>query len=70
MEKRSLHLCVTFLEQIAKQTSSVVLEICAEQCTLNDQVKSISSSTKINNYLDKIAKLPQRINAVLFLESL
>ncbi|KAM8915021.1 nck-associated protein 1-like isoform 1-T1 [Spinachia spinachia] len=39
MEKRSLRLCVTFLEQIAKQTSSVVLEICAEQCTLNDQLQ-------------------------------
>lgn len=39
MEKRSLRLCVTFLEQIAKQTSSVVLEICAEQCNLNDQLQ-------------------------------
>uniref|UniRef100_A0A672YG36 NCK associated protein 1 like n=1 Tax=Sphaeramia orbicularis TaxID=375764 RepID=A0A672YG36_9TELE len=33
-----LRLCVTFLEQIAKQTSNVVLEICAEQCNLNDQL--------------------------------
>lgn len=39
MEKRSLRLCVTFLEQIAKLTSNVVLEICAEQCNLNEQVK-------------------------------
>ncbi|XP_039654666.1 nck-associated protein 1-like isoform X2 [Perca fluviatilis] len=39
MEKRSLRLCVTFLEQIAKQTSSVVLEICAEQRNLNDQLQ-------------------------------
>ncbi|XP_040890168.1 nck-associated protein 1-like [Toxotes jaculatrix] len=38
MEKRSLRLCVTFLEQIAKQTSNVVLEICAEQCNLNEQL--------------------------------
>ncbi|XP_047438641.1 nck-associated protein 1-like [Mugil cephalus] len=38
MEKKSLRLCVTFLEQIAKQTSSVVLEICAEQRNLNDQL--------------------------------
>lgn len=37
--KRSLELCVTFLEQIAKQTSNVLLEICAEQCNLQDQVK-------------------------------
>lgn len=42
MEKRSLRLCVTFLEQIAKQTSAVVLEICAEQRNLCDQVKSQS----------------------------
>uniref|UniRef100_A0A8C4GQB0 Nck-associated protein 1-like n=1 Tax=Dicentrarchus labrax TaxID=13489 RepID=A0A8C4GQB0_DICLA len=39
MEKRSLRLCVTFLEQIAKLTSTVVLEICAEQCNLNDQLQ-------------------------------
>uniref|UniRef100_A0A4W5PS31 NCK associated protein 1 like n=1 Tax=Hucho hucho TaxID=62062 RepID=A0A4W5PS31_9TELE len=38
VEKRSLRLCVTFLEEIAKQTSSVILEICAEQCNLNDQL--------------------------------
>uniref|UniRef100_A0A8D3CE28 Nck-associated protein 1-like n=1 Tax=Scophthalmus maximus TaxID=52904 RepID=A0A8D3CE28_SCOMX len=37
--KRSLRLCVTFLELIAKQTSSVVLEICAEQCKLNEQLQ-------------------------------
>lgn len=39
MEKKSLHLCVTFLEQIAKMTSTVVLELCAEQCNLNDMVR-------------------------------
>ncbi|XP_072308153.1 nck-associated protein 1-like [Eucyclogobius newberryi] len=38
VEKRSLRLCVTFLEQIAKQTSSVILDICAEQCRLHDQL--------------------------------
>ncbi|XP_017264088.1 nck-associated protein 1-like [Kryptolebias marmoratus] len=38
LEKRSLRLCVTFLEQIAKQTSGVMLEICAEQRNLNDQL--------------------------------
>lgn len=48
MEKRSLRLCVTFLEQIAKLTSTVVLEICAEQCNLNDQVKSISGFKETN----------------------
>uniref|UniRef100_A0A672IYK4 NCK associated protein 1 like n=1 Tax=Salarias fasciatus TaxID=181472 RepID=A0A672IYK4_SALFA len=35
---QSLRLCVTFLEQIAKQTSGVVLEICAEQHNLNDEL--------------------------------
>ncbi|XP_072237966.1 nck-associated protein 1-like [Leuresthes tenuis] len=38
LQKRSLRLCVTFLEQIAKQTSGVVLELCAEQCNLSDQL--------------------------------
>uniref|UniRef100_A0A8C6LBH8 NCK associated protein 1 like n=1 Tax=Nothobranchius furzeri TaxID=105023 RepID=A0A8C6LBH8_NOTFU len=38
LEKRSLSLCVTFLDQIAKQTSGVMLEICAEQRNLNDQL--------------------------------
>lgn len=40
LEKKSLRLCVTFLEQIAKMTSSVVLELCAEQCNLNQKVTS------------------------------
>lgn len=39
MEKKSLHLCVIFLEHIAKMTSTVVLELCAEQCNLNDNVR-------------------------------
>uniref|UniRef100_A0A7N6AI06 NCK associated protein 1 like n=1 Tax=Anabas testudineus TaxID=64144 RepID=A0A7N6AI06_ANATE len=38
VSKKGLRLCVTFLEQIAKHTSNVVLEICAEQCNLNDQL--------------------------------
>uniref|UniRef100_A0A3B4UXM3 NCK associated protein 1 like n=1 Tax=Seriola dumerili TaxID=41447 RepID=A0A3B4UXM3_SERDU len=37
-EEKTLRLCVIFLEQIAKQTSNVVLEICAEQSNLNDQL--------------------------------
>uniref|UniRef100_A0A8C5G2L1 NCK associated protein 1 like n=1 Tax=Gouania willdenowi TaxID=441366 RepID=A0A8C5G2L1_GOUWI len=39
MEKRSLRLCVTFLEQLAKQTSSVLLELCAEQHKLCDELQ-------------------------------
>uniref|UniRef100_A0A6Q2ZHZ6 NCK associated protein 1 like n=1 Tax=Esox lucius TaxID=8010 RepID=A0A6Q2ZHZ6_ESOLU len=37
-EKRCLRLCVTFLEEIARQTSSIILDICAEQSNLNDQL--------------------------------
>lgn len=54
MEKRSLRLCVTFLEQIAKLTSNVALEICAEQNNLNDQVKSEFKLSKKANYLAQI----------------
>lgn len=39
LEKRSLRLCVAFLEQIAKMTSNVVLELCAEQNNLSEKVK-------------------------------
>ncbi|XP_028969815.1 nck-associated protein 1-like isoform X2 [Esox lucius] len=38
VEKRCLRLCVTFLEEIARQTSSIILDICAEQSNLNDQL--------------------------------
>ena len=49
IQKKSLRLCVTFLEHIAKQTCSVILEICAEQCNLNDQVKfdSVTMMTSV-----------------------
>ncbi|XP_077428322.1 nck-associated protein 1-like isoform X1 [Vanacampus margaritifer] len=48
IEKRSLRLCVTFLEQIAKQTSIIMFEICAEQCNLNDQLLPKHSSEVIS----------------------
>ncbi|KAL4655717.1 nck-associated protein 1-like [Arapaima gigas] len=38
VKKRSLKLCITSLDEIARQTCSVVLEICAEQCNLDDQL--------------------------------
>ncbi|XP_062326521.1 nck-associated protein 1-like [Osmerus eperlanus] len=38
IQKRSLRVCVTFLEEIARQTGSVILDICAEQCNLHDQL--------------------------------
>ncbi|KAL6112208.1 nckap1l [Pungitius sinensis] len=58
MEKRSLRLCVTFLEQIAKQTSSVVLEICAEQCTLNDQLQPKNCAEAISAARHRQQKKP------------
>lgn len=62
VEKKSLRLCVTFLEQIAKQTSSVVLEICAEQCNLNDQVEYESiSALKKSHYLVRLT-VPKSIS--------
>ncbi|XP_054641138.1 nck-associated protein 1-like isoform X2 [Dunckerocampus dactyliophorus] len=48
IEKRSLRLCVTFLEHIAKQTSAVMLEICAEQCNLNEQLQPKHCSETIS----------------------
>lgn len=47
-------MCVTFLEQIAKLTSNVALEICAEQSNLSDQVKSEFKLSKKANYLAQI----------------
>ncbi|XP_059186269.1 nck-associated protein 1-like [Centropristis striata] len=58
MEKRTLRLCVTFLEQIAKQTSSVVLEICAEQCNLNDQLQPKNCAEAISAARHRKQKKP------------
>ncbi|KAI3369922.1 hypothetical protein L3Q82_024728, partial [Scortum barcoo] len=63
MEKKSLRLCVTFLEQIAKMTSSVVLEICAEQCNLNEQLQPKHSAETISaarHRKQKNAKVPKK----------
>ncbi|XP_066564392.1 nck-associated protein 1-like [Amia ocellicauda] len=38
LEKKSLKYCIAFLEEIAKQTCNVIMEICAEQCNLSDQL--------------------------------
>uniref|UniRef100_A0AAV2M3B0 Uncharacterized protein n=1 Tax=Knipowitschia caucasica TaxID=637954 RepID=A0AAV2M3B0_KNICA len=38
VEKRSVRLCVSFLEQIAKQTSDIILEICEDQRKLQEQL--------------------------------
>ncbi|TMS19351.1 Nck-associated protein 1-like [Larimichthys crocea] len=62
MEKRSLRLCVTFLEQIAKLTSTVVLEICAEQCNLNDQLqpKHCAESISAARYRKQKKPMPKK----------
>lgn len=39
LEKKSLHFCTSFLEEIAKQTSNIAMEICAEQRNLSDKVQ-------------------------------
>ncbi|XP_070700831.1 nck-associated protein 1-like [Pempheris klunzingeri] len=58
MEKKSLRLCVTLLEQIAKLTSNVVLEICAEQCNLNDQLQPKHSAETISAARHRKQKKP------------
>uniref|UniRef100_A0AAY4EQI0 Nck-associated protein 1-like n=1 Tax=Denticeps clupeoides TaxID=299321 RepID=A0AAY4EQI0_9TELE len=55
-EKRSLKLCVTFLEEIARQTCTVVLEICAEQCNLNDQLLAKHCADTISRARNKKQK--------------
>ncbi|XP_012683452.1 nck-associated protein 1-like [Clupea harengus] len=57
-EKRSLKLSVTFLEEIAKQTCAVVLEICAEQCNLNDQLLPKHCGETISRARNKKLKKP------------
>ncbi|KAG9340612.1 hypothetical protein JZ751_021168 [Albula glossodonta] len=58
IEKRSLRLCVTFLEEIAKQACNVVLEICAEQCNLNDQLLAKHCAQTISTARNKKQKKP------------
>ncbi|CAN9511818.1 unnamed protein product [Ophioblennius macclurei] len=62
LEKKTLRLCVTFLEQIAKQTSSVVLEICAEQHSLNDKLlpKHCAVSISAARYRKQKKPLPKK----------
>uniref|UniRef100_A0AAY4CFT6 Nck-associated protein 1-like n=1 Tax=Denticeps clupeoides TaxID=299321 RepID=A0AAY4CFT6_9TELE len=51
-----LKLCVTFLEEIARQTCTVVLEICAEQCNLNDQLLAKHCADTISRARNKKQK--------------
>ncbi|XDV52257.1 hypothetical protein PO909_021001 [Leuciscus waleckii] len=58
MEKQSLKLCVAFLEEISRQTCSVVLEICAEQCNLNEKLLPKHSAETISTARNKKLKKP------------
>uniref|UniRef100_UPI0037E846CE nck-associated protein 1-like n=1 Tax=Semicossyphus pulcher TaxID=241346 RepID=UPI0037E846CE len=62
MEKRCLRLCVTFLEQIAKLTTGVVLDICAEQCNLNEQLqpKHCAESISAARYRKQKKPMPKK----------
>ncbi|XP_077386891.1 nck-associated protein 1-like isoform X2 [Festucalex cinctus] len=62
IEKRSLRMCATFLEQIAKQTSTIMLEICAEQCNLNDQLlpKHFSEAISAARYRKQKKAVPKK----------
>uniref|UniRef100_A0A3Q2UIP2 NCK associated protein 1 like n=1 Tax=Fundulus heteroclitus TaxID=8078 RepID=A0A3Q2UIP2_FUNHE len=62
LSSRSLRLCVTFLEQIAKQTGSVVLEICAEQRNLSDQLlpKHCAESISAARYRKQKKPMPKK----------
>ncbi|XP_012887885.1 PREDICTED: nck-associated protein 1-like [Dipodomys ordii] len=55
LKNHSLHHCNTFLEELAKQTSNCVLEICAEQRNLSEQNgTSVLLDTKIGIKLPRL----------------
>lgn len=62
LEKKSLRLCVSFLEQIAKMTSTVVLELCAEQCNLNEklQPKHCAETISAAHYRKQKKQMPKK----------
>ncbi|XP_046731027.1 nck-associated protein 1-like [Silurus meridionalis] len=58
MEKHTLRLCVTFLEQIAIQTCSVFLELSAEHSNLHEQLLPKHSAETISTARNKKLKKP------------
>ncbi|XP_026872397.2 nck-associated protein 1-like [Electrophorus electricus] len=58
MEKQALRLCVTFMEEIAIQTCTVVLEISTEQCNLHEQLLPKHSAETISAARNKKMKKP------------
>ncbi|XP_026096581.1 nck-associated protein 1-like [Carassius auratus] len=67
IENQSLKLCVTFLEEISRQTCTVVLGICAEQCNLHEKLLpkhsaetiSTARNKKLNKSLPKKGDVPK-----------
>uniref|UniRef100_A0A8C1F3F9 NCK associated protein 1 like n=1 Tax=Cyprinus carpio carpio TaxID=630221 RepID=A0A8C1F3F9_CYPCA len=62
IENQSLKLCVSFLEEISRQTCTVVLEICAEQCNLHEKLLPKHSAETISTARNKKLKksLPKK----------
>ncbi|XP_016117211.1 nck-associated protein 1-like, partial [Sinocyclocheilus grahami] len=62
IENQSLKLCVTFLEEISRQTCTVVLEICAEQYNLHEKLLPKHSAETISTARNKKLKksLPKK----------
>ncbi|MCI4395608.1 hypothetical protein PGIGA_G00193990 [Pangasianodon gigas] len=58
MEKRTLRLCVMFLEQIANQTCSVFLELSAEHSNLHEQLLPKHAAETISTARNKKLKKP------------
>ncbi|XP_052017113.1 nck-associated protein 1-like isoform X3 [Apodemus sylvaticus] len=53
LKNHGLHHCNSFLEELAKQTSNCVLEICAEQRNLNEQLLPKHCATTISKAKNK-----------------
>ncbi|XP_038199249.1 nck-associated protein 1-like isoform X2 [Arvicola amphibius] len=53
LKNHSLHHCNSFLEELAKQTSNCVLEICAEQRKLSEQLLPKHCATTISKAKNK-----------------
>ncbi|XP_039602736.1 nck-associated protein 1-like isoform X1 [Polypterus senegalus] len=56
LEKRSLTYCASFLDEISKQACDVLLELCAEQRNLSDQLLPKHSAHTINRVRNKTQK--------------
>uniref|UniRef100_A0A8C4NIK5 NCK-associated protein 1 n=1 Tax=Eptatretus burgeri TaxID=7764 RepID=A0A8C4NIK5_EPTBU len=54
--ERSLSICNTFLEGIAKQTRNLITNICSEQCKLSNQLLPRHSAKTISQVVSKKSK--------------